>query len=112
MAIRRVVEGELREEVKGITLRVSRLEVDVADVRELSARVDGQMTLLVSMHNRMAEAEAARERNELEVQRVERLTEIRERRDRGKGRRELALKAAGVLTGLMAIVSAMIGHGC
>lgn len=115
----RTVVTELRDDIVELRADLVRLEcaVDSAerllgDLRQVTGRLEGEMRILVVAYERAAVLSSSQALADLEVRRTSELEVIGERSAGRKHRRELALKLAAGATGLWAILSALIGHGC
>jgi septal ring factor EnvC (AmiA/AmiB activator) len=120
-AIRRTQIFELKTEIKRVEARIEDAEDglgvvrdQVSDLRETTARIDGQMQHLSAAYERAAQVVAVQAQADADVRRAQGLAEVRERERGARLRRniqkELAFKIITVAMGLATALTAIVGH--
>lgn len=112
-AIRRVVQAGHGSDLEDLEDRVARLEakldrVDEAvdSVKELSARLDGQTTILVRAYEHVTAQAAAQTTSAIELARAKEIAAVNDAADEKKQRRALRLKLVACVTGLLPLLAA------
>jgi len=118
-AVNRAVVSEMRNDILDLRADIVRLESAVdaterllGDLRSVTGRLEGEMRILVASYERAAALASGQALADLEIRRTGEIAAIEESKNDRKHRRELVIKLAAGVTGLWAIISALLARGC